>query len=470
MPHYDLVVIGTGSGNSIVDHDFADWNVAIVEHAKFGGTCLNAGCIPTKMFVLPADLAASPSEAARLGVDLTLDQVRWPDIRDRIFGRIDPIEDGGRRYRKHNTNVTVYERTARFTGTRQLLIGDETVTADAIVLAAGSRPALPDIAGLAGTVDVPDSGHHTSDTVMRIDAPPPRMAILGGGYVAAEMAHVFGSFGTDVTVITRGEAMLRGEDPDVSARFTELARQRWDLRTGRQVTRAQRERGVTALELTDGSTVHAELVLVAIGRRPNSDVLDAERGGLALLPDGRIEVDSSQRTSVPGVWALGDICSADQLKHVANHQARLVRHNLLHPDTPARDDRRAVAHAVFSAPQIAAVGLTESQASEQGLRYVAATRSYGGVAYGWALEDTTGFCKVLADPDTGQILGAHIIGPQASSLLQPLIQAMAFGQHPYQVARGQYWIHPSLPEVVENALLDLDLVPPADGWPTNYLL
>ncbi|WP_367136464.1 mycothione reductase [Saccharothrix sp. HUAS TT1] len=456
MRHFDLVIIGTGSGNSIADERFAGWKIAIVEKGVFGGTCLNVGCIPTKMFVHTADVAAAPSSGARLGVDAHLDGVRWTDVRDRIFGRIDPISAGGRHWRaEENANVTVYEGTARFTGPKTLDTGTgEVITADRFVIAAGSRPVLPDVA------DLESVGYHTSDTVMRLDALPPRLTILGSGFVAAEFAHVFSSFGVAVTVVGRSDLLLRHEDREVATRFTEVASQKWDVRLRRKAVRAERVDGVVRLHLEgpDGAeVVESEELLVAVGRTPNSDLLDLAATGVELHPDGRVVVDEHQRTSVEGVYALGDVSSEYQLKHVANHEARVVQHNLLHPDEPIASDHRFVPAAVFSSPQVASVGLTEEQAVERGVRYVAASQAYASIAYGWAMEDTTGFAKVLADPTTGRILGAHVLGPQASTVIQPVIQAMSFGLDAGTMARGQYWIHPAMPEVIENALLNLPL-------------
>jgi mycothione reductase len=454
VTHFDLVIIGTGSGNSILDKRFADQRVALVEKGVFGGTCLNVGCIPTKMFVHPADLAAMPAAGARLGVDATLDGVRWPEIRDRIFGRIDPIAAGGRQYRREhqdNANVTVYEGIARFTGPRQLDIDGETITADQIVLASGGRPLVPDVPGLE------DVGYHTSDTIMRLDALPRRLTIIGSGFVSAEFAHVFSSFGVEVTVIARSGALLRHEDGDISARFTSLAQQKWDVRLERKVLRASRADGAIRLELDGDETLDTDLVLVAIGRLPNSDLLNLPAAGIDVTPTGHVVVDKRQHTTADGVWALGDISSPWELKHVANHEARIVQHNLLNPDAPVEADHRFVPHAVFTSPQVASVGLTEEQARADDVRYVTATQEYAGIAYGWAMEDTTGFAKLLADPATGLLLGAHILGPQASTLIQPLIQAMSFGLDARTMATGQYWIHPAMPELIENALLNLPL-------------
>ncbi|MGA9746567.1 MAG: mycothione reductase [Nocardioides sp.] len=450
--HFDLAVIGSGSGNSIADDSFRDWQVAILEKGTFGGTCLNVGCIPTKMFVYPADLAYGAAHADRLGVEAGLDGVRWREIRDRIFGRIDPISAAGRKWRTAGReNVRLFEGHARFVDAHTIDTGTgETITADHVVIATGSRPALPDVPGL---LDVP---FHTSDTVMRVDDVPGRVLILGGGFVAAEFAHVFSSFGAQVTLVNRSGRLLRAEDDDVSARFTELAARRWDLRLDTLVSRLEPQGGGILAHLDDGTSVEADLLLVATGRRSNSDLLDLDRAGVVVDDRGLVVVDDHQRTNVEGVWALGDVSNTFQLKHVSNAEARTIQHNLRHPDDLASTDHVNVPSAVFSHPQVASIGLSEAEAAAQGIPFVVGRRDYGGTAYGWAMEDDTSFAKVLADPGTGRILGAHILGPQASVLIQPVVQAMSLGQTAHDVARGQYWIHPALTEVVENALLALE--------------
>jgi mycothione reductase len=463
VTHYDLVVVGTGSGNTIVTKQFADWKVAIVERGVFGGTCLNVGCIPTKMFVHTADLAAVPSHSSRLGVDEQLTGVRWTEIRDRIFGRIDPISAGGAEYREHhpnNVNVTLYHGTGEFTGEGELTVtandGGETavLTADRFVLAAGSRPVVPFIPGLEET------GFHTSDTIMRLDELPRRLGIIGSGFVAAEFAHVFSSLGVEVTLIARSELMLRHEDHEIAARYTEIAKERYAVKTLHETVHVWRRHDgivVKTLCMDGADEVVVDELLVAVGRTPNSDLLNVKATGVELEPDGRVVVDEFQQTAVEGIYALGDVCSPYQLKHVANHEARVVQHNLLHPDDRIDSDHRFVPHAVFGSPQVASVGLTEEEAIEQGVSYVVGRQAYADIAYGWAMEDTTGFAKILADPDTGQILGCHVIGPQASTVIQPVIQAMSFGLDAHTMARGQYWIHPAMPELIENALLNLKL-------------
>jgi mycothione reductase len=202
------------------------------------------------------------------------------------------------------------------------------------------------------------------------------------------------------------------------------------------------------------------VLLLATGRTSNGDRLDLPATGVAAGPDHVIEVDEHQRTNVPGIWALGDVANHWQLKHVANHEARVIQHNLLHPDDLVAADHRFVPSAVFTSPQIASVGLTSQQARADGVPHATGIQDFADVAYGWAMTapgdvPDDHVAKVLADPHTGLLLGAHLIGPQASILIQPLIQAMSLGQTVHQVARGQYWIHPALSEVVENALLDI---------------
>jgi mycothione reductase len=453
MAHYDLAIIGSGSGNSIVGPEFDDWQIAVIEESTFGGTCLNVGCIPTKMYVYPADVADATQHAARLGIDTRFDAVRWRDLRDRVFGLIDPISAGGREYRAHGSpNTTLIEAHASFVDPSTLALSTgETITADRVVVATGSRPWLPEVVTASG------APFHTSQTVMRIDELPQRVAILGGGYIAAEFAHVFAAFGAETTVIARSGPLLRHLDLEVAERFTDLAKERWDVRLNATVTSIASSGDGVRLELQDEPAVDADLLLVATGRMPNSDRLNLPAAGVAVHDDGRVVVDAFQRTTADNIWALGDVCSPHQLKHVSNHEARVVAHNLAHPDAPVEADHRFVPSAVFTHPQLATVGLTEQQAIATGSPFVTALRGYGSTAYGWAMEDHTSICKLIADPATGRLLGAHLMGEQAATLIQPLIQAMSFGLGVREMARGQYWIHPALTEVVENALLALEV-------------
>lgn len=454
--HFDLVILGTGSANSILGPEFDAWSVAIVEEGVFGGTCLNRGCIPTKMLVHTADVAETVRHASHLGVDATVDRIRWRDIRDRTFGRIDPIAAGGEEYRAERCpNVTVFKGRGSFIGERQIEVNGHRIEGKQVVVAVGARPHRPEIEGLD---QVP---WHTSDDIMRIDDLPDRLLVVGGGFIASELAHVFGSFGSKVTIIHRGDRFLKDQDDEVSLAFTDLVSRRpgFDVRLGvtpvAVKTMSSKAGTVIVLSLSDGSEVLGDALLIATGRVPNSDTVDARAGGLALHPDGRVVVDAHQRTSIPGVWALGDISSPHMLKHVANHEARVVQHNLLHPEDLRSTNHRFVPAAVFTRPQIASVGLTERAARAAGIDPLVKVQRYSDVAYGWAMEDVTGFVKLLADPVDRTLIGAHILGPSASTLIQQCIQGMVSGQTIDEMARNQYYIHPALPEIIENALLGL---------------
>ncbi len=455
------MIIGTGSGNSILTDDYENLSVAIVEKGVFGGTCLNVGCIPSKMFVYASEIAyLAGHKGPSLGVNTMFEGADWPAIRDRVFGRIDPIAAGGEEWRTNDEqpHITVFKGAGKFTGDKTLEIamnagGTETITADRVVLAAGARVAIPDI--------VTDSGvdYFTSDTIMRIDALPERLIVLGGGYIGAELGNVFGSLGSQVTIINRSNAMIRREDPDVSQRFTEQYAERFDVRlntTLDEITQAS-DGTITISAHENGApvTIEGDALLVAIGRRPNGDELNVTATGVELDDSGYVRADENLRTANPDVWALGDITNPAQLKHTANADARVVSHNLMHPDDLKVIDRTLTPHAIFGHPQVAAVGLTEPEAVAAGHTIVTTVHSYASAAYGWAMEDTTSFCKLIADADTRMLLGAHIIGPQASTLIQQLIQGMTFGQTVDEMARGQLYIHPALTEVVEQALLNL---------------
>jgi mycothione reductase len=444
---FDLIIVGSGSGNSIPSY-LDDWRIAIVERDVFGGTCLNRGCIPSKMFVYPADVAVASATSAKLGIETQFIGADWSAIRDRVFGRIDPIAESGREYRATGTpNVTLIEGTADFVDAHTLDVEGRRITAPNILLAAGARPVVPPISGLVET------GFHTSDSIMRLPELPKRLGIIGGGFIAVEMGHVFSALGTHVTMFNRSNTLLRGFDHDISARFTEVFGERVHLMLGHVPTRVQRVADGIRITCAVGETVVDEL-LVATGREPNSDLLDVDAAGLECHHHGTVAVDDTMATNVPGIWAIGDLANNHQLKHLANAEAAVAFWNIAHPDDIRHQSYKAVPSAVFSSPQVATVGLTEREAETQGRSFRVGQRDYAGTAYGWAMMDETGFAKVLVDDETGLIIGAHVIGPQASSIIQPLVQAMQFDQRADDVAREVLYIHPALTEVIENALLD----------------
>ncbi|WP_422749891.1 mycothione reductase [Mycobacterium sp. WMMD1722] len=456
MPHHDLLVIGTGSGNAVVDDSFDHLDVAFVEDRKVGGTCVNFGCIPSKMLAHTADVADTVTDAGSFGVDAQLRAVHWRQVRDRVFDRTDLVSEEGRRSREKADNITLYRGRAVFTGPCRVRVDRDAdtgleVTADRIVIATGGRPVVPPAVAESGLP------YETSDTVMRIDAPPRRLAVLGGGYIAAELAHVFSAAGSQITIIDTSDRLLGGpQDDQIRQVYTDAVRDRYDLRLGTEIDRVDGEPGALRLTLDDGTTVAADMLLVAAGRTSNADRMNLAAAGVDVHDDGRIVVDEFCRTSADGVFALGDVSTPIPLKHVANREAAVVAHNLLHPDRLRAVSHDRVPWAVFTDPQIAGVGVTEQQARERYPDHLIGVRQFCDVAYGWAMAADTGLCKVIVDAANRRILGAHIIGPQAATLLQLFVVAMEFGIRADDLAHLPYWVHPALTEVVENALLDAE--------------
>ncbi len=459
MTHHELLIIGTGSGNSVLSEAYEGMDVAIVERGAFGGTCLNVGCIPSKMFVYAADVAHLAKEVGpELGVHTRFDGSDWPAIRDRVFGRIDPIAEGGERYRsEEQDHVTVYRGSGKFIGDKTLEValnngGTAEVTADRIVLAAGARATVPPV--------IADSGvpFHTSDTVMRVHELPEHLIVIGGGYIGAELGNAFGSLGSKVTIINRSGVMIRAQDPDIARRFTDAYAARFDVRTNTDIDSVEGDEKQVRVHVTSNGVsevIEGSTLFVATGRVPNGDQLAVTETGVELDDRGYVITDGTLKTAHPDIYALGDITNSSQLKHTANADARVVSHNLLNPDDLIEIDRSLTPAAIFGSPQVATVGLTQPAAEATGRPLSIVVQPYSAAAYGWAMEDTTSVCKLIADAETRELLGAHIIGPQASTLIQQLIQGMAFGQNVDEMARGQLYIHPALTEVVEQALLAL---------------
>ena len=447
---YDLLIIGTGSGNSIITPDFDTWNIGIIERGVFGGTCLNRGCIPSKMLVHIADSIEQIRQSERLGIVGEVKEILWSDILLRVYGRIDPISQSGEAYREGLPHVTVHKGHARFTGPNSVEVNGDQVSAQQIVIATGAKPYIPEIPGLSSI------RYHTSDSIMRMEKIPDRLTIIGGGYIATEMAHVFDALGAEVVLIARADRLLRDEDTDISDRFTEAFKERIAIHLNSHIgSIEQTSSGETTLHCqSEGTpfTISTQELLVATGRIPTASELNTPEAKLTL-ENGYIVTDKFMRTNISHIWALGDVTNSHQLKHTANAEARVVSHNLANPDEMITVDLDPIPHAVFTNPQIAAVGATEQYLQETGQEYVSEIVNFSEVAYGWALEDDVGFCKVLVDPNTSLLLGAHILGPQASILIHQLIQGMSFKQTVQQLSRGMLYVHPALNEVVENALL-----------------
>jgi mycothione reductase len=449
VEHFALAVIGSGSGNVVIPEYRDGRRAALIESGSFGGTCVNRGCIPSKMFSYTADVAMNIRRASQYGIEASLEAIDWSAIRGRILDRIKATSDDGREERIESNHVTLFEGRAQFAGPHELVIDhDRRIEADQIVIATGGRPSVPEVVTNSGI------GFHTSDTIMWIDELPASMVILGGGNVAAEFAHIFSSLGVEIHIVTVASTLVETLDAEISKRFTARVMNRWNVHLDSSVTQLESIDEEIVVALDDGTRVSGEILLVATGRQPNTEDLGLEVAGIARRDDGHIVVDEFGLAS-PGVWALGDVSSPFELKHVANSEARIISYNLSHPEDPRPLAHEWVPSAVFSDSQIASVGARSQDLKDR--RYVESTQEFGDTAYGWALEDHGGVCKLYADPSTGTLLGAHILGHQASLLIAPLIQAVTHGQRVADFARGQYWIHPALSEVVENALLKLSV-------------
>jgi len=449
MSHHDLLIIGAGSGNTIIGSEHDHLDIAIAEPAEFGGTCMNRGCIPSKMLVYAADLSLNAQTANKLGVNSSFSGVDWEGIQRRIFGRIDPIAEAGLNYRESLENVTVYRDKAAFNSKNTVTVGKEVVSADQIVIAAGASPVIPQFSGLNETP------FHTSDSIMRINSLPDHIVIAGGGFIAIEMAHIFGSFGSEVTMIMRGDELLREADSSIRERITKIYKDRFTIYLSEEIEQVSHT-GKFLINLKKGTEIEADELLIATGRAPNTGFLKPEKGGIDCDEAGYVITDEHLRTSAPGVWALGDVTNPLQLKHTANAEARIISHNLLNPENLLKIDRSVIPKAVFGNPQIATVGFTEDNLLNSGVSYLKSIREYSDTAFGWAMEDEQGFVKLLIDPSTRLLLGAHIIGYQASTLIQQLVTAMSISMTVDELARNQLYVHPALTEVIEQALLGFE--------------
>ena len=381
------------------------------------------------------------------GIKAKVESVDWKAIIRRVYDEIDAdaqsIEDGNR----ESPNISVYKGAGRFVGEKTLEVNGERISAETVLIAAGTRPSIPDIPGLQ---EVP---HITSDEALRLSEQPKRLAIIGGGYIAAEMAHFFGALGTEVTIIHRRPLLLREEDQQVAKRFTEVFQRKFKMLLSAETTRvSQNNAGINLDVSVNGGVekVTADTLLFATGRIPNTDLLDVQATGVEFDQRGFIETDEYLETGVPGIWALGDIVGEYLLKHSANLEAAYAANNMFNPDDKVPVDYHAMPHAIFSSPQVAGVGVTEEEAKEQELDYTSATYDYFDTAYGSSIDDRDGFVKVLAHPHTREILGCHIIGSEASILIQEAVNAMR-ARLSVDFLTQSIYVHPALPEVVQRA-------------------
>ena len=451
---FDLIVIGSGSGldvaNAIASRGL---KVAIVEKGPLGGTCLNRGCIPSKMLLHSADVVETIRSANLFGVDVKGYDVDFPAIVRRVTESVDRDSAGIEQAFQAIANPKLFKGEAKFIGMKTLQVGGETLQADRILIASGGRPFIPNVSGLR------ESGFITSDEALRLTTQPRELTILGGGYIAVELAHFFGSLGTQVHIVQRHPVLVPREDEEVSARFTEVFRRKHDVLTGYEPVHVSKHEGQYQVTVRgDGGNermLHSDSLLVAAGRTPNSDLLDIAKTGVKTDARGFVVTDEYLRTNVPGIYALGDAVGHFLFKHSANLEAQYDYYNLLDPDNPVPVDYTAMPHAIFTSPQIAGVGKTEQELRAAQVTYRVGRYNYIDTAMGEALEDRSGFVKILVAPDTGKILGCHILGTDASTLIHEVLVAMRAGDGTIGNLTRTVHIHPALSEVVQRAAANL---------------
>lgn len=446
---FDLVVLGAGSGLDVAAAAAREgWRVAVVEKGRLGGTCLNRGCIPSKMVLHAADVAETLRTASTFGVHPKGHVVDFAAVVRRVSAHVDAGSDAIERAFASRDNPRLFKGTARFVGPRRLAVGDDTLEARHVLVATGARPRVPPIPGVE---DVP---YLTSTEALRIERQPRSLVIVGGGFIAAEMAHFFGALGTDVTLVVRKPGMLAEADEDVSAGYTAVARTKYRLLTEHAPVELARDGDGVRLRVRGPSgeaDVRADAVLLATGVVPNSDTLDLARAGVATDPEGYVVVDEYLQTTAEGVFALGDAVGRYLLKHNANHEASYAWQNMRAPHERVPVDYWAMPHAVFGSPQSAGVGMTEAEVRALGVPYLVGRAEMKDTGMGAALAEEHGFAKVLVAAEDRRLLGCHVLGPDAATLVHEAVVAMVAGDGSVDNLLRAVHVHPALSEVVQRA-------------------
>ncbi|HWQ19476.1 MAG TPA: dihydrolipoyl dehydrogenase [Methanotrichaceae archaeon] len=455
VDEFDLIVIGAGAGTRVAASAAnRGLQVALVERSRLGGICLNTGCIPSKILIHPADVlrtiqdsAATGIKAAQAGIDfaMVMERMRLYVERSRTS-----LEDAV----SADENVHLYRGTAEFTDDYIIQVGEDLISAPKIAIAAGARTLVPLIPGLV------DAGYLDHASLLNLREPPQSLIIIGGGYIGCEFAHFFSAAGTEVTLISRSSRILPDEEPEMSEIASRTLSGHINLHAGREVIKVVLEGGrkaVYARNKADGKTARfeAEEILLAAGRRPNTDLLKPEKTGVETDDRGWIKVDEYLETSRPGIWAFGDILGKHMFRHVASYCADVASNNIL-DEEKEKADFHAVPHAVFIHPTIASVGLREDEAVAAGYDVLVGRSHYSEIAMGYVLGEKDGFAKVIVEDETERILGCSVIGPEAPALIQQVTFLMnAICQSMAPIALSQV-IHPTVSEVLVRAFGSLE--------------
>ena len=445
MRKYDVIVIGSGAGMLIVEGAVMQGlKVALVDKGPLGGTCLNVGCIPSKMLIYPADRIAEIQEATKFGIEAKITAIDFTAIMERMSKTIRESQGQMRAGIKRASNLDFYGAEGHFTDDYTMEVNGELIKGKKIFIASGVRPSIPPITGLNKIA------YLTNETVLDLKTRPESMIIVGGGYIAAEYGHFFAAMGTDVTIIQRRDRLVPNEEREVSELLQDELAKRMTVATNTEVAEIKPNANGCTVIGKDKNTGEekeftAENVLIAAGRTSNADLLAVEHTGVETDERGFITVNEYLETSKENIWALGDAIGKHMFRHVANQEALVAWHNGTQSKKVAMD-YRVLPHAVFSHPQIASVGLTEEQAKEEH-EILVGKAHYAEVAKGEAMMDEESFAKAIVDRNSRKILGFHIIGPYAPVLIQEVIQIMALEEDFMTLAQGMH-IHPALPEVI----------------------
>ena len=454
MKKYDAIVIGTGQAGPALAARLsaADRKVAVIERERFGGTCVNTGCIPTKTLVASAYAAYLARRAGDYGVTIGgavgVDMKRVKARKDEVSGRSNKgVEDWMRGLK----NGTVYHGHARFEGQHAVTVNGETLEADKIFINVGGRALIPQMPGLS---EIP---YLTNSSMMDVDFLPEHLIIIGGSYIGLEFAQMYRRFGAQVTVVEMGSRLVSREDEDVSDAIREiLADEGIDIRLDAKCISAHKTAdGVeVGLDCADPQRqVRGSHLLLAVGRIPNTHDLGLDKAGVEIDSAGYIKVDDQLRTNMPGIWALGDCNRRGAFTHTSYNDYEIVAANLLDND-PRKVSDRIMTYGVFIDPPLGRVGMTETEARKSGRKALIATRPMTRVARAVEKGETRGFMKVVVDAENGQILGAAILGVTGDEVIHVLLDVM-YAKAPYTTISRAMHIHPTVSELLPTLLQDL---------------
>jgi pyruvate/2-oxoglutarate dehydrogenase complex dihydrolipoamide dehydrogenase (E3) component len=451
---YDGIIIGTGqAGPSLAGRlASAGMKVAIVERKRFGGTCVNTGCIPTKTLVASARAAHVARSAREYGVvidsAIAVDMKKVKERKDAVVRR---SNEGVEKWLKGTENVTVYEGHARFTGAHQLRVGNEQLEADKIFINVGGRASTPPLRGLDQV------NYLNNSTMMDVDFLPEHLIVIGGSYIGLEFAQMYRRFGSEVTIVEMGPRLIQREDEDISEAIrTILEAEGIKMRLSAECIALERrgDNVAVGVDCTSGDKiVVGSHVLLAVGRMPNTADLGLEKAGVAVDQRGYIQVDDELRTNVSGIYALGDCNGRGAFTHTSYNDYEIVAANLLDGDQRRVTDR-ITAYALYIDPPLGRAGMSETEARKSGRQALIAKRPMERVGRAVEKGETQGFMKVLVDAETKEILGASLLGIECDEVIHSILDVM-YARAPYTVIQRAMHIHPTVTELIPTMLGDL---------------